>query len=419
MSWEEVKLKDITLKLASGSTPKGGKDSYIEEGISLIRSLNIHDFNFLYKDLAFIDRAQAKKLSNVIIEENDILINITGASVGRCTMVPKNVLPARVNQHVMIVRSNFEIIDANFLLYLINSKQYKSQLMLLSETGATREALTKDDISNFKIKLPLFAIQKKISKALSNYDDLIKNNNKRIKLLEEMAEEIYKEWFVRLRFPNYKNTKIIDDIPDGWDYSKLVKYLEFFRGKSYSSKDIECDEGLPFVNLKCINRNGGFRKDGIKVFCGQYKESNIAYSGDIMMAVTDMTQDRAIVGRVGRVPKMDYEKFIFSMDLVRIEPLDIDKTFLYTFLRFSNIGLYLKEFANGANVLHLTPDIIYKVDALIPSKNIQKKYTKIIDPLLKEIDILEQKNQNLKQTRDLLLPRLISGKLNIEDLDIK
>lgn len=412
------KLEEITLKIASGSTPKGGKENYKSEGISLVRSLNIHDFNFLYKDLAFIDYEQSKKLSNVIIEENDILLNITGASVGRCTMIPVNVLPARVNQHVMIIRPNIEFVNPKYLLYLINSKYYKAKLLLLSETGATREALTKDDISNFYVELPALEIQNKIATLLSNYDNLIQNNTKHIKLLEEMSEEIYKEWFVRLRFPNYENTTIVDNVPEGWIYGKADKFIKYQRGKSYSSEDIENDEGLPFINLKCINRNGGFRRSGLKVFSGQYKDSNIAYAGDIMMAVTDMTQDRAIVGRVGKVPKMEYEKFIFSMDLIKIVPLNISKNFIYALLRFSHFGLHLKEFANGVNVLHLTPDTVYKQSMLIPSSSIQEKFKKIINPILDEIDTLELKNQTLKQTRGLLLPRVMSKKLDLENIEI-
>ena len=175
---------------------------------------------------------------------------------------------------------------------------------------------------------------------------------------------------------------------------------------------------MPFINLKCINRNGGFRRDGLKVFNGEYKDSNVAYEGDIVMAVTDMTQDRAIVGRVAKVPEMNQDKYIVSMDLIKIEPLDIEKDFLYALLRFSNIGLLLKEFANGVNVLHLTPDMIYLQKVTVPPKNLQTKFEKILVSILKEINILNLKNDELKQTRDLLLPRLMSGKLNVEGLDI-
>ena len=155
------KIKDISTKIGSGATPRGGKESYKEFGISLIRSLNVYDYNFVLKNLAKIDEYQAQKLRNVIVEKNDILLNITGASVARCTMVPDKILPARVNQHVSIIRINESLADAKYVLNTVNSNSFKNGLLNLAYTGATREALTKDDISNFKIPLPPLLIQKK------------------------------------------------------------------------------------------------------------------------------------------------------------------------------------------------------------------------------------------------------------------
>lgn len=149
-----VKLQEITTKIGSGATPRGGQDSYKTTGITLIRSLNIYDFKFQYEGLAFIDETQAKQLSNVEVKLNDILLNITGASVARCCMVPPQILPARVNQHVAIVRVSPLIANPSYVFYCINSPQYKNRLLALAQGGATREALTKETISNFEISYP-------------------------------------------------------------------------------------------------------------------------------------------------------------------------------------------------------------------------------------------------------------------------
>ncbi|MEQ8238899.1 MAG: DUF559 domain-containing protein [Cyclobacteriaceae bacterium] len=151
--WEVDKMINRTTKIGSGSTPRGGKGSYQQTGISLIRSMNVHDFQFLFKDLAFIDKQQADKLKNVEVEENDILLNITGASVARCSIVPKDVLPARVNQHVAIIRMN-EIESSNYILCALCSTYYKKRLLGVSESGSTREAITKEDIQNFEMLFP-------------------------------------------------------------------------------------------------------------------------------------------------------------------------------------------------------------------------------------------------------------------------
>jgi type I restriction enzyme S subunit len=152
--WEEKKLVEITNKIGSGATPRGGNESYKKEGISLIRSMNVHDFEFREKNLAFIDEQQAKELNNVTLQENDVLLNITGASVARCCIIPKEYLPARVNQHVSIIRAKKEIIDPQFLNLLLTSKFYKDQLLFTGEQGATRQAITKAQLEVFKVTFP-------------------------------------------------------------------------------------------------------------------------------------------------------------------------------------------------------------------------------------------------------------------------
>lgn len=158
--WEVRNLKDITKKIGSGATPKGGKESYKKEGISLIRSMNVHDNKFIYKDLAFIDEGQSKQLDNVIVEEDDVLLNITGASVARSCIVPKNVLPARVNQHVSIIRLIQELGNKIYLNNLLINDTFKQNLLSTSRAGgATREALTKVQLEELSIPLPPIQLQ--------------------------------------------------------------------------------------------------------------------------------------------------------------------------------------------------------------------------------------------------------------------
>jgi type I restriction enzyme S subunit len=152
--WEVRKLAEVTTKIGSGATPKGGKGAYKTEGIHLIRSLNIYDYSFQFDNLAFIDEDQAAGLDNVRIQLNDVLLNITGASVARCAMVPSYLLPARVNQHVAIIRADEAKVSPHYLLDAINSDFHKQQLLSYAQGGATREALTKETISGFEIVVP-------------------------------------------------------------------------------------------------------------------------------------------------------------------------------------------------------------------------------------------------------------------------
>ena len=157
-SWEQKSLGEITTKIGSGATPKGGKGAYQEEGIALIRSMNVHNGQFEYKDLAHISDEQAAKLENVTIEENDVLLNITGASVARSCVVPSDVLPARVNQHVCIIRCK-DCIIPEFLNKLLIDDNYQDLLWGIAGSGATREAITKQQVEGLQIILPPIDLQ--------------------------------------------------------------------------------------------------------------------------------------------------------------------------------------------------------------------------------------------------------------------
>ena len=195
------KLDLLTTKIGSGATPRGGGESYKAEGISLVRSMNVHDFGFKYAKLAFLDDAQAKELSNVELKSNDVLLNITGASVARCCIVPDDVLPARVNQHVSIIRPIVEKLDSNYLHYLLLSKPYKDKLLQTgSEGGSTRQAITKAQIQEFVIEYPSVieeqkAIVHKLNEMLKETQRLEALYQRKIALLDELKNSLLQQAF--------------------------------------------------------------------------------------------------------------------------------------------------------------------------------------------------------------------------------
>ena len=152
--WEVTTLGAVTTKIGSGATPRGGESSYLPHGITLIRSQNVYNDRFEDEGLAHISDSQAEELAYVTVEPRDILLNITGASVARCCMVPKRHLPARVNQHVMIIRPDPTVADPSFVLAAINSEGRKRLLLSYARSGGTREALTKEIVTNFQMVLP-------------------------------------------------------------------------------------------------------------------------------------------------------------------------------------------------------------------------------------------------------------------------
>lgn len=168
------KLKDICSKIGSGATPKGGKDAYCAEGVSLIRSQNVLDFTFSYDGLAHINDQQAEKLSNVEVKAQDILLNITGDSVARVCAVDPRVLPARVNQHVAIIRPEENKVLSSYILYFLQLT--KPYLLQIAAGGATRNALTKGMIENLEIEVPDILSQKKIVTILDDIQEKIQDN---------------------------------------------------------------------------------------------------------------------------------------------------------------------------------------------------------------------------------------------------
>jgi type I restriction enzyme S subunit len=187
--WGLRKLKSICSKIGSGSTPSGGKESYFQSGISLIRSMNVYDFNFSFENLAFINELQADKLQNVEVFAKDILFNITGVSVARCCIVPSIILPARVNQHVMIIRPFKDLNLLHYLLCTLCSTDSKNILLGLSQSGSTREAITKAEIEDFDVLLPssqvLLKFEVFMGKVFSR-KNLKNNENQKLEELNEL-----------------------------------------------------------------------------------------------------------------------------------------------------------------------------------------------------------------------------------------
>lgn len=227
-NWVTRPLSELTDKIGSGATPKGGQSAYKENGISLIRSLNVHDLEFRYKDLARIDDAQAMALSNVEVEARDVLLNITGASIARCAQVPVDVLPARVNQHVSILRPKGGLLDSRFLSYLLVSDGTKNRLLNIGDkAGATRQALTKAQLQAFEVPVPPLDEQKQIVAVLDQAFAAL--DRARAHAEANLADA--KDLFVRQRETSLSGDKkrwpamTVSDVCERFEYGTSTKSL--------------------------------------------------------------------------------------------------------------------------------------------------------------------------------------------------
>ncbi|WP_243414204.1 restriction endonuclease subunit S [Pseudoflavonifractor phocaeensis] len=196
LGWEQVMLREATSKIGSGATPRGGKESYQTEGITLIRSMNVHDGRFEYKDLAHITDIQAAQLDNVIVEENDVFINITGASVARSCIVPCEVLPARVNQHVAIIRCIPNLLQPVFANCMFLNDRFKRKLLDIGESGgATRQAITKQQLEALTVILPPLGLQQQFAAFVERTEKTKTTISRSLEKLETLKKALMQEYF--------------------------------------------------------------------------------------------------------------------------------------------------------------------------------------------------------------------------------
>ncbi len=403
----EWKLKDCCLSISDGDhLPPPKADS----GIPFITISNIDATNHIdFGNTLFVPIDYYNKLDSIRKAKlNDIIYSVVG-SFGKPVLIKDN-RKFVFQRHIAILRPNNEVVDSRFLYYVMLSRDFYMQADSVA-IGAAQRTISLTSLRNMKVKLPSLANQIHIADILSRYDSLIENYQKQIKLLEEAAQRLYKEWFVDLRFPGHENTKIVDGVPEGWEKKKLEDIFSYVRGRSYTSKELS-DSGTILVNLKNIQAFGGYKRDAEKRYLGDYKQEQSLEVGDLIMGVTDMTQERRLVGHVALIPEFK-EPATFSMDLIKILPFELSKSFLYCAMRFGGISKQIAPLANGVNVLHLKPEAMMGIGMVVPSKELIKHFDDYYNHGFNTILHLQDQIHLLTEARDRLLPKLMSGEIAV------
>ena len=395
MIFPMTKLDEVTDKIGSGVTPRGGDSVYVQDGTSLIRSQNIYNSQFTNDGLVYIDDKTAGKMKGVTVLKDDVLLNITGDSVARCCKVDERYLPARVNQHVAIVRPKKRELDPDFLMFYLTSPYMQAKMLSWAGSGGTRKALTKGMIQGFEVPTPHIDIQLQISSFLRNYNDLIENNKRRIELLEESARQLYKEWFVRFRFPSYEHIKVVDGVPEGWELKPLVEIAELTMGQSPKSEYYNTvGDGLPFHQGVT---NYGARFVEHHTWCTQLTRT--AEVGDILFSV------RAPVGRIN----ITLDKIILGRGLAAIKAKRSAQSFLFYQLK----SVFFKEDMIGGGAIYaaITKKDLQNYELLVPSSALIEQFELFASDIDWQIETIYHSNRKLMEARDLLLPKLMSGEI--------
>ena len=301
-----------------------------------------------------------------------------------------------MGQRTVLLRPNKQLVDPNFLTYFLLAP--KQQYGLIgTANGATVSHVNLPTIRNLIVELPNITIQRKIGNILSAYDNLIENNQKQIKLLEEAAQRLYKEWFVDLRFPGYENTKIVDGVPEGWERKRLVDIADVVMGQSPKSEFYNKEKkGLPF--------HQGVGSYGSRFVVDDVYSSSvtrIAEAGSILFSV------RAPVGRLN----FTKNKIIIGRGLAAINHKEKCQSFLFYMLKEQ----FFKDdiLGNGSIFASISKDELLNQKFVIPQDKLMRKFDVIVSAIDCKIACADSQIKLLTQARDRLLPKLMSGEIEV------
>lgn len=416
-----MKLKELTQKIGSGATPSGGKNAYLGGDISLIRSQNVLDFEFCTDGLAHIDDQQASKLANVEVRADDVLLNITGDSVARCCRTTKDILPARVNQHVSIIRPK-EGISSSYLMYWLLFM--KPHLLKICKIGGTRNAITKETLEELDIDYPAHASA--LIKPLEAIDAKIAVNKKLIHELEETTRLIYDNWFTQFDFPDengkpYRssggkmvwNDQLKREIPEGWEAGAIGDFIEGVRtGLNPRNNFKLTDSGWAYLTVKNLTATGEIDFSSCDYIDDKareiaHKRSDVS-KGDVLFASISP------LGRCHLV-QSDPEDWEINESVFSIRPNTAvaSSEFLYMFFTSPWFVKAAEGNSTGSVFKGIRHEELRAVKTFIPEFNIIQDFTEKVAILLKTVNYLSCENEELVSLRDWLLPMFMNGQAKV------
>jgi type I restriction enzyme, S subunit len=432
LRWPVVSLAEIAIKIGSGATPKGGADAYLPSRarFALVRSQNVFDRRFDYDGLAFISDEQADGLRGVILQPDDILLNITGDGItfGRACMVPKDVLPACVNQHVSIIRLDHQRADAGYVLSFLTHPDVKSYIESFN-AGGSRRAVTKGHIESFRLPLPPLPEQRVIAHILGTLDDKIELNRRMNETLEAMARALFKSWFVDFDpvlakaegsdpglpkpladlFPDSFQDSELGNIPKGWRLAPLPEVIDVNPTRSLR-KGVEA----PYLDMANMPTQGHSPDDVVDRAFG----SGMRFvNGDTLVArITPCLEN----GKTAFVDFLEAGEVGWgSTEYIVLRPKPpLPDEFAYCLARSAEFRDFAIQSMTGSSGRQRVPaDSLSHFRVVAPPKSITESFGQLIKPLFARSSAASKEGRTLAALRDTLLPKLISGELRVKDAE--
>lgn len=397
--WKKKKLNECCLSIADGDHQPPPK---AETGVPFVTIANIVNNKFDFTNTMFTPESYYNSLdSKRRAQVGDVLYSVVG-SFGIPVLISE---PQRFvfQRHIAILRCNKEILLPEYLYYVMLTRDF----YMMADTvalGAAQRTISLTSLRNLEIEVPPLDIQERIVNKIFPYDALIKNSQKQIKLLEEAAQRLYKEWFVDLRFPGYENTSIVDGVPDGWIKETIDSRIELLSGYAFKSSEFCADGKYKIVTIKNV-KGGQF--DGENVSClleipAKMPTHCSLVDGDILLSLT---------GNVGRVCLVYGEDYLLNQRVAKLKSQT--PAFTYCLFRSKDMFDEMNNLANGAAQQNLSPIRTGKIKNVFPTDETIQKFEKIVFPMIKKIIILNKSNIKIAEARDRLLPKLMNGEIKI------
>lgn len=360
------------------------QDEFYPQGYCLfLNTGNVTKEGLIFEENQFITKEKDEALRKGKLKRGDIVYTTRG-TVGNAGYYNSNVPyeNVRINSGMVILRANVEIVDARFLYQILKSEYYRPYFKQYC-TGSAQPQLPIKNFSQIYLNVPDIKTQHRIADIVSAYDDLIKNNQRQIKLLEEAAQRLYKEWFVDLRFPGHENTKIVDGVPEGWSRGLLKELISVNYGKDHKKAP---DDG----NIPVYGSGGLMRKCNKSLFSGE----------------------AVLIPRKGSLNNIMYvDETFWTVDTMFYATMKQPHTAVFVYFFVKAFDMYSMNI--GAAVPSMTTKILDAMDVVIPDKETLEKFDKLTKTYFNKIKTLQGQNERLKIARDLLLPKLMSGEVEV------
>ena len=399
MSWEKVKLQDITEYITDGDHQPAPKS---DSGIYFIKIKDIISNKISFDNALFVPKEYYQKLrENKKPQKNDVLYTVVG-SFGIASYVNNNI-DFCFERNIALLHPNDKV-NPYFLYLSMRSERFYQEACNIAN-GAAQKLIPLSKLQNLEIPLPPLDIQNRIASILSRYDDLIENYQHQIQLLEEAAQRLYKEWFVDLHFPGYENTNIVDGVPEGWEKKSVGELGSVITGKTPSTSNTNYYGGnIPFVTIPDMH-------------CGIYPQTStfLTKEGADSQKGKYLPKDSLIVSCIGTAGLVGITQEICQTNQQINSLILNDRELLYyMFCKFKQLKEHLNNIgSNGATMTNVNKSKFEKIEIIIPRTEELRNFSKYCTSIFLHIRNLTSQVRLLTEARDRLLPKLMSGEITV------